>query len=469
MAEQKKEEPLTPGKLADGKYGGKAVYNVTIDAPQAGVEANYFFLLSLLEDKMPFGTSYSDDTGRVEKIKDIYTAGETSAYWGMAEQRKAAQQDKFQQIMANVGQMVKTLFQLLRELRIMDERLEYYDKSYGGDKAAEIALKSIWVDMVEGGGKNATSVIGLATQVGFVTLPDLFFSIHPKKADDVEEEVDKLKEGGFNRKVREVLMRKLKQYLIWKEKTYDELQKGQQYKLKYMRQHYHVIKIYLNWLRPYLRNIKRLQMKETGTDKDIMAAFDTSKVELEILAIKKKYELEINPSNKEEKEFQYYFPCVRIQITFVAMPQLAFQQEGFQRGAIHLGKTKIIIEGFVATEEQIEAYKRSIDEEDLELLAAVDESILALRDDLEYYLEKAGELKKGEKEEKEREGILTPFKHLIDGFKEMFGLPQETSKLFKKEGKKIPKGEKGAAEGIAKFDAHITYKIFKKQNQMFTE
>jgi len=234
-----------------------------------------------------------------------------------------------------------------------------------------------------------------------------------------------------------------------------------------MRQHYHVIKIYLNWLRPYLRNIKRLQMKDTTTDKDIMAAFDTTKVELEILAIKKKYELEINPNNKEERTFQHFFPCVRVKLTFVAMPQLAYQQEGFQRGAIHLGKTKIVIEGFVATQEEIDAYKKSIDEEDMKLLEAVNESIKALKDDLYYYLEKAGDIKEEKKEEKKSEGILSPFGHLLDGFKEIFGLPVE---IRKSEGKgKIPKGEKEAAESIVKIDSYITYKIFKKQNQMFTE
>jgi len=463
MVDGKKE--VLPGNPADGKFGGQSKYTLIVDSPQQGVETNYFSILKLLEGQKPFGSSYSGDYGRVEKIKDVYTAGESSAYWGMTEQRKSAQQDKFQQIMANVGQMVKSLFQLLRELRIMDERLEYYTKSYEGDKAAEVALKSIWVDMVEGGAKNPGSVIGLATQVGFVTLPDLFFSVHPKKSEGVEKEVDKLKKGGFNRKVREVLMRKLKQYLVWKEKTYDELQKGQQFKLKYMRQHYHVIKIYLNWLRPYLRNIKRLQMKSTEGDKDIMAAFDTSKVELEILAIKQKADFEISPGNKEEKTFQHFFPCIRVRITFVSMPQMAYQQEGFQRGAIHVGKTTIVIEGFVVTEESLVEYKKSIEDDDFELLAAVDASILALKDDLEYYLEKAGEIKKGEGKEK-KESVFSPLVSLYGGFKELLGLPQAS----KREGKKkAPKDEAGVAGGVVKAEAYLVYKLFKNLNKFFTE
>lgn len=458
------------GELAKGKFGGKCSYMITMDAPQASVEANYFGLLSLLERKFPFGSTYDGVKGHIEKIKDIYMASETSAYFGMVEQRKGAQQDKFQQIMANIGQMVKTLFQLLRELRIIDERLEYYDKSMAGDKAAEVALKGIWTDMVEGGAKSPGSVLGLAAQVGFVTLPDLFFSTHPKSADDVEKAVIKWKKGGFNRKVREVLMRKLKQYMTWKEKTYKELKTGQVFKLKYMRQHYHVIKAYLNWMRPYLRNIKRLQMKSAETDKDVMAAFDTSKIELEILAIKHFYTTDMHPDANVEYKFKKQFPCIRVRIEFVAMPQMSFQQEGFQRGALHVGKTKVYIEGFVTDKEQLDKYKKSIEDEDFELLAAVNESITALKDDLEYYLEKAGDLKKEEKEVEEvRPGILSPFKSLIDGAKEIFGLPVESKSTLFGGSKNLIPGEAGAAAGIAKNEAYILYKIFKKQNRMFTE
>lgn len=148
-------EELLPGQLiAPGKYKtGKAQYNLIVDSTQAGVEAKYFWIVRYLQNHPPYGRGYSGENGYIVKVKDAYTAGEASAYWGSIEQRKSAQIDKFQQLMANVGNMVKTLFQLVRELRIMDERLEYYDRSMKGESGAEIALKSVWVDMVEGGGK----------------------------------------------------------------------------------------------------------------------------------------------------------------------------------------------------------------------------------------------------------------------------------------------------------------------------
>ena len=130
------------GKLAKGKFGGKARYVLKMDSPQAGVEEKYFSLLRYLENAPPFGRGYSGDSGEIIKTKDVYTAGETSSYWGSVEHRKGTQIDKFQQIMANVGQMVKALFQLLRELRILDERLSYYEgvKEKGNKGVSVVAL-----------------------------------------------------------------------------------------------------------------------------------------------------------------------------------------------------------------------------------------------------------------------------------------------------------------------------------------
>ena len=462
----KEEQEIQPGTpIGEGKYGaGKPEYTVLIDSTQAGVEEKYFSIIRFLENKSPFGRDHYGDRGIILKVKDIYTAGETSSYWGSVEQRKAAQIDKFQQIMANIGNMIKALFQLLRELRIIDERLDYYERGLKGEEAAEVALKSIWVDMVEGGAKNPASVLGLSVNLGMVILPDLFYSVHPRKVEDVESEVEKLKEGAINRKVREILARKLKQYMIWKEKTYRELKIGRDFKLKYMRQHYHVIKLYLNWLRPYLKNVQRLQMKEGFSDKEIVAAFETSKIELEVLAIKKVYDVETLYGNKEEKRFQYYFPCVQVKIDFTAVPELTFQQD-YQRGAVHRGRTVIKVKAFVTTEKNLEEYRKRLDEEDFKLLTAVDESIMALKEDLQYYLEDYDKAKiKEENKGEPAPTVIDPFKSIYYGFKELFGIPQKGKKESKPN-----TGEKKAAEDSAKLDAYLTYKVFKQAHGMIVE
>lgn len=458
LQEQKE---ATPGEQVGGQFGGKLHHILRLDSTKAGVEEKYFWIIRFLQSQQPYGRGYTEKAGTVLKVKDIYTAAETSAYWGSVEQRKGLQIDKFQQLMTNIGSMTKTLFQLLRELRIMDERLEYYERSNKGEEPAEVALKGIWVDMVEGGAKNPGSVLGLAANVGFVTLPDLFFSIHPKTMDDIKREVDKTKEA-FNRKVREVLARKFMQYLSWKEKTYKELRVGKQFKLKYLRQHFNVIKLYLNWLRPYLRNIRKLQMADRSKDVNIISAFDTSKIELEILAIKKRYQTPIRGGLQEEREFKKYFPCIRVRWDFVAIPQMAFQEE-YQRGAVHRGRTVITVDAFVATEKQIKDYLKKVDDEDLELLKAVDESIDAMKEDIDKYLKEADELLNTEKESFIKEGkqsrsLLTS---LLSGFREMFGMGSS--------GNKPEPGEKEAAKSVAKGDGYLIYKVYKQSHGMLKE
>ncbi len=470
MEEEGKADELFRKNVVPGKEGGKSVYRILMDSAQAGVEARYFTILRALTNLAPFGRGITGDDGYVIKTKDVYAAGESSSYWGLVEQRKGLQIDKFQQIMQNIGNMIKAMFQLLRELRILEERLKYYEDSNKGDKNSEVHLKSVWIDQVEGGIQNPTSVMGLTQKVGFAVLADLFFSVHPKTDKDIDTEVEKLKEShGINKKVREVLGRKLKQFLVWKQKTYLELATGQKFKLGYLRQHYGVIRLYLSWLRPYLRNIKRLELRTEGVarDADLVAAFETSKIELEFIAVRTRYSQETDRGDLIT-EFKEKFPVTRVKLNFIAIPNMAYQNEG-QRGAIHTGQTEIIVEGAVLTKEEIEEYKKALTEDDLDLLSYVDSSIVALKDELSYYLEKAGgafDIKEETKKEEAkglRTGFLEPFIALGDFFKEISGVE------FKEKKQKSTGSEEGSAKSLAKLDSYIAYYIFKKSNGMFTE
>src|SRR3989344_2748402 len=199
----------------------KREFYLEVEEPGVGVERFYFWILRFITSTPPSGISRDDFKYKVDKIKDIFAASETGAYFGSIEQRKGLQQEKVSQYMATLGRMTRDLFQIIRELRIVDERLDYYKKSeeredkqgkkIEGWEDAEISLKSIWIDLVEGGSKNPTSVLGLGSQVGFVILPDLFFTIHPGNTKNIEREINKLADTGINRKVREVLRRKLYQ------------------------------------------------------------------------------------------------------------------------------------------------------------------------------------------------------------------------------------------------------------------
>ncbi len=466
-ANKKESNPLKEGKSIDLKYAKGNRYRIVLENVQKGIESYYFAILGLLRGvgKDLYTPRFGFNFENILKIGDVYRASESSAFWGSLEQRKGLQQEKASQYLRGISEMVKGLFQLIRELRIIDERLGYYEKSKKGEEkdqeSAEISLKGIWVDLVEGGAKNPASVYGLAREVGFVTLPDLFFKIRAKNADDIDKVVGRIE--GINRKVKEVLSRKLFQYYQWKDKTEKELSDRKRFLLKYMRQHYHIIKEYISWVKPYLQNLRKLNLQGTTQDPDVVMAFETSKTELELLAYTKRdYTIQKTYEQEEtfKAEFKKFFPVLRIKFISVAIPQISFQEEG-QRGAVHLGTTEIIIEAFVATQEQINEYVESKATEDLELLASVNSAMDSMMDEIKKYLKEAGETFKDEetkKDEKKAEGVLTPFKQVLDGFKDIFS----SMNITKRGEVRDNKAEEQAAKDMIRFKAFLLWDVFKK-------
>ncbi|MFC1690614.1 hypothetical protein ACFL0W_00410 [Nanoarchaeota archaeon] len=320
----------------------------------------------------------------IEKISDVFAASEFSSFFGASEQKLGLQQDKASQFLATIGKMVKEMFQLVRELRMLDERAHLYKSAAEGSEAAEIALKGYWIDMVEQGAKNPSSVYGMAREIEFTALPDLFFSVHPLTHESVSAAVDKLTD--FNVKVRSVLKRKIKQFLTWKAFTRDEMANKRTFTLKYLRQHYDIIKMYMDWVKPYLTNIRHLIMQDDASmskakSPHLIAAFEGSMIEIELLA------------RKPVDNGKCFF-CMNVHFFYRTRPEMGYHQE-YQKGPYHLGRTTMTVRTYVWTPEQLAEYKRFKRQDDFDMLALVDESVSAamqeLGDDLQKYLEESGE------------------------------------------------------------------------------
>ena len=425
-------------------------YNISIEEP-------YFYILHYLR--------YYSGFPSIDKITDIFAAAENSAFFGANQQRLGMQQDKVSQFLATIGKMVKELFQLVRELRILDERLSYYIDSFNeksrSRESAEITLKGTWVDLVEQGAKNPASVYGMAREVQFTTLPDLFFSTHPFRQEDVDDVVDR-ERGAFNRKVKEVLKRKLRTFLAWKEHTFDELKNRRVFTLKYLRQHYEIIRMYLHWVKPYLRNIQRLQLDQSKTETpDLLVAFESSMIEVELLARK--------PGTVNQ--------CLLINYLFRTRPEMSYNQE-YQRGPIHLGRVEIDIRCYGWTSEEIENYKKMREQEDFQLLGIIDSSVKAamesLGEELMRYLREAGEdigAKPNQQTERKSSSFVSPYTSVFRGFSEIFGKAKTPKKQPRP--KKPSKTDlmklsldRSRAEAETKAAAWTIYHHFKKHHGM---
>jgi len=424
------------------------------------MEEAYFWVLRYVQDDWGFN--------KVIKTIDVFAASENSAFFGVTQQRIGLQQDKVSQFLATIGKMVKELFQLVRELRIIDERINYYEESAKGIESAEITLKGYWIDLVEGGAKNPGSVFGMAREVQFTSLPDLFFSTHPKTPGDVDTVVD-TQRAGFNKSVRNALKRKLKTYMVWKERTYKELKTRRTFTIKYLRQHYDIIKMYMTWVRPYLRHIRRLTLDEDKIlTPDMVSAFEGSMVEVEFLAHK------LPVDEKSHAQNKIYHSCILAHFLFRTRPSMSYQQEGYQRGPIHVGKLEINLRSYVWKKEEIDNYVKMKKQEDFELMKSISGSVraamVALGGELEKYLEEAGEVMAPEEEAaaKPKEKPAKP--SFGQRFRAEFLGPSKEKKPKKrrKTGKDVVKeaAEKSLASKHAKGPMFYTFKNFKKGHRM---
>ncbi len=419
------------------------VYNMSI-------EETYFWVLNAL-------TSGGYPT--IYKTEDVFTAAESSAFFGMIQQRIGLQQDKISQFLAVIGKMIKELFQIVRELRIIDERVSYYDevetelKKPIGErkKSAEITLKGIFIDLVQGGAKNPASVFGMARELEFTVLPDIFFDAPPMKKEEIESYVDLLE---FNRNVITVMKRHLRQYVEWRDRTYDETKVRRKFTLHYLRQHFDIIKMYMVWVKPYLRYVERLTMKDKyAMSPDLVAAFEGSVVDIELLATATK------------PPFLGAQACVLATFRYRTTPSLRFQQEGYQRGPVHIGKMELDIRAYAWNEQQVTAYLEMKEQEDFELMKTIDKSVReameALGEELVKYITEAGETIEGKKEEAKKPSESMLYRWFGDF------LPPQVAKQRKKTKKS---GGEGVNLFFASEDARKTafnvYKNFKKSHGM---
>jgi len=431
------------------------------EAAHSGVEETYFWVLEHMKQDRGFA--------HVIKITDLYAASEASAFWGNQQQRISAQQNQAQGLLANIGKFVKELFQMVRELRIIDERLEMYeawnrkleDGTYKRSKAADVTLKSLFTDQVEGGTKNPQSVFGLASTVGFTILPDLFFNTQVYSVDEMERTVEEM---DVNTSIKNMLKRKLYQFIIWKEKTHVELVNRRKFNVSYLRQHWGIIQTYMGWAKPYLKNLKRIQMRQDlDEDPSIVSSFDQSVTEVEILG--------------KHSQKGGAWAVVIVNFTFRTRPDMNIRKE-YQQGPSHMGRIEMNFRSYAWTDEQIANYKAMRAAEDFELLGMLDSSLAdvmqGLGDDFKNYLEEIDPAQKevvtdAKKKQKSAYGkdladTLDPFIAIFGGFGEMFSLFVPRKSPTKK--KSVKEDDVKSAQGVAKQQMFLVWHIFKKAKKM---
>jgi hypothetical protein len=435
-------------------------FNLINEKYNENIEPSYFWALGFMRDDLK-------DITQIEKVLDTYSASEGSAFAKSMGQSLSAIQDRVVATMKGIAQLVKELFQLVREVTIIKEKLDLYRSGEKGDDAAEITLKGQYIDLVEGGANSPSSVYSLASKVGFALLPDLFFRTHIFDKSKVDSVVEAMR---FNEKVKEVLKRKLRAYGGWRETTKRTLEHREKFTVKYLRSHYNAILMNLQWLKPYLKQVRVLSKMPGAEEKpDILAAIEQAYMEIEILGKAKP----IEPSK--------VMPVVDVYFTYRTNPEMMYDQQMQYRKPVHTGRIDMKVRAWVMTEDQITAYKMLKEEEDFELLGnigtSVKESLDALGDDLKEYLKEAGEKFPEEKPvevkpEKKALPIFEPFLNIFRGFAEIGESMFAFSRLKPKEKGAVSawqlKKDIEAARAKATKSAFLIYWVYKKSHQMIT-
>jgi len=479
--EQIKNNPFITKSSLDPKNGSKRL-SLIMDSMTEPIEKYYFFFTKFLSvhESSSFGinTKSTDKQAGLIKLKDVFDASVSSSFHGNIGTKISAIQQQVSSYLTQIGQLTKTIFPMVREIRMMDERRDYYRKSLSAVKddsearQNEITLKSMWVEVVEQGMQNPNSVYSLATKLGFVTLPDLFFGINPhgktieEQQKNLTKDMDAMqKEHQFTQKLRDILTKKLVQYYTWKLKTNNEMEYTWKFRIKNLKQHYNVIRLYVSWLKPLMTTLKALQMKSNIYEPSLVSSFESSKLELELLGV--------------TKRGKYYNSCLLIRIIQITRPDLTYTQGG-QKQVQHSGEVKIEIEPYVATNFDIDYYKEQCDKEILRAVSGqqidfavdVQEILDSLGGDVEKYLEEAEHGKKEEKKEEKkkevvRQSLFEPFTSLGGAYK-MF-LPFRDKKMEKAREEAYDRAdEKKDMAKAASAHAWLIYDVFKKVNGLIT-
>jgi len=415
------------------------------------LEESYYWVLTQLQvDK-----SYRKD--EIIKVTDIFSASEMSTYWGTSSQRLGIQQDKASQFLKGISEMVKSMFQLIRDLGIIDEKINYYKSSFSDNEKessdGELVLKGQFVDLVEGGTQNPSSVFGLSQKVGFTMLPDFFFRTHIQMKEDIEDDEigrkvteaieTRIRGKIANKQFQDVLQRKLSQYYRWKIRTYKQLKINRNVFKSYLRQHYNTIRLYMQWIRPYLINIKRLTTSQRMADSpELVSAFEGNMIEIEILA---------------NKTIAGYKSCIIANFQYRTVPHLDYIPNYGQQRSTMTGRVEINLKTYTWTQDQVKSYIAMKEEEDLdmlkEIMGGIQEGMDSMTVEVMKYLNEDKE--KEEKEEKEKVSIFEPFTELTRGLGSVF-------KFTRKE----KPGDKTAAAQKSKNSAFQLFHYYKKAHKL---
>ena len=386
------------------------MHSLVYDASSQSIEQVYFWLIDYI----------NKEYGNTEKLIDNFVSSPSSGHFAEIQGRATRMQEEAMKMLGAVNQIVKSVLNIVYDLKEFKLRLSLYDQLKSKDKeesgSAILSLKQIWLDTVDVK-RNTTSIKGMAQQFDYVTLIDAFMS--SKSLEDVTRSVEK---GGLdlNDRVRRILQQRLPEFQKWVIESERELRKRFEIEKTYLKSQVNTIKLYARWIKPYLNASRKLEQNVTETS-DLVNSFNTALFELSILG-----KADYNPAGDisqgdlpkiftklvENRKLGGYYPITIVDLKFRSIPERSDQRGGYS----YRGKVDIKFTSYALSEKELKLLKENLTKDDIgEVMQLIEgsstESLGQLTQDIDEFLKDKKE--DGKKEEKANEDDINPFTALF--------------------------------------------------------
>jgi len=372
-------------------------HTLTYDSSSETLEPIYFFILDLMND---FGL-------KSEKLVDNFAATPGGANFSDIGMKKTRLQEEAMKMMGSANTVLRSVLNLLYDLKEFKIRLQHYDDLKSKDKnkkqAAILALKQIWMDKVDIQKGNSSVKAMALGQAGFQTLLDAFLV-----AKD-EKDTDKL---DLNDRVKRIVKQRISEFNIWLKQSEKELRKRFDIEKTYLRSQVNSLKLYSRWARPYLRNAQKLEMKESDREAGLVNMFNTLILELTLLgksklkipeeALEGNLPIEFKKMADKNQFRRGYYACILVDFRFRAIP----------RQGVMIGRSDISFKAYALNDDELKKLEKELEKSDLgDVLGLIEGSTTESLDKLQEEIEEF--LKDEKKEEEKKEDKSNPFLALI--------------------------------------------------------
>ena len=203
-------------------------YVITYDSQTSQLEPIYYWLLDFIQ-----GMGIE-----VEKVTDNFMSSPGSGHFSEMNAKVTRMQEEGMKMSGLLNQTIKSVLNLIYDLKEFEIRLEHYKDARSEDKSTKaggmLALKQIWMDNVDIKKGNSSVKAMTFSQTPFATLIDAFMIVDSVKA------VDKL---DLNDRVKRILKQRIQEFNKWKELSESELTKRFKIEKAYLKSQVETVKL----------------------------------------------------------------------------------------------------------------------------------------------------------------------------------------------------------------------------------